>query len=162
MEILRAEPADAPAILAIVHAAFGPVAAEYGAETLPPLEETLADLLDDFRTHVVLKAVEGGRIVGSVRGVLFRGTCEVGRLVVDPGFQGRGVGKALAAEIERCFADAERFELFTGHRSGPSLHIYAGLGYVPFRIEPVSDELQLVYLEKTGSPRQGSGNIRRR
>ncbi len=150
MEILPATAADAEEILAVVHAAFRPVAEEYGVPTLPPLEETLADLLADMRTHIVLKAVEEGRIVGSVRAALFRGTCEVGRLVVLPEMQGRGIGAALARAIETYFADAERFELFTGHRSGAPLHIYRSLGYLPFRVEPVSDRLQLVYLEKAG------------
>jgi GNAT superfamily N-acetyltransferase len=154
MEILQASAEDAPAILAICHAAFRPVADDYGETTLPPLEETLEDLLGDFGTHVILKAVEDGTIVGSVRGALFEGTCEVGRLVVAPGVQGRGVGSALAREIETYFPEAERFELFTGHRSGPSLHIYQGLGYLPFRVEPVTERLQLVFLEKPGSERR--------
>jgi GNAT superfamily N-acetyltransferase len=150
MEIELATPEDAEEILALVHAAFGPVAREYGMRSLPPLEDTLPDLLEQFRTHTILKAVEGDRIVGSVRGVMWRGTCEVGRLVVGPAFEGRGVGSALAKELEARFPDSRRFELFTGHRSGPSLHIYAKLGYVPFRLEPVSDTLQLVYLVKPG------------
>jgi GNAT superfamily N-acetyltransferase len=153
--ISLATTADAEEILALVHAAFAPVAEEYGVATLPPLQETLADLLADFRTHVILKAAEDGRIVGSVRAALFRGTCEVGRLVVDPGSQGHGVGTALARAIEARFPEADRFELFTGHRSGPSLHIYGNLGYVPFRIETVSDSLQLVYMRKPGPGKQG-------
>ncbi len=150
MEIELAKPEDAEDILALVHTAFSPVAREYGVGTLPPLEETLPDLLGQFRTHTILKAVDGGRIVGSVRGVMWRGTCEVGRLVVDPAFEGRGFGSALARELEARFPDARRFELFTGHRSGRSLHIYAKLGYLPFRLEAVSETLQLVYLEKPG------------
>lgn len=149
MRILTATRQDAEEILAVVHAAFRPIAAEYGMPSLPPLEETVDDLLADFRTHVVLKAVEDGRIVGSVRGAIFQGRCEVGRLVVDPAAQGRGIGGALAREIERRFPEARCFELFTGHHSGASLHIYQKLGYIPFRIETVSPTLQLIHLRKT-------------
>lgn len=151
-----AEPADAPEILGLVHRAFAAVAAEYEVPSLPPMEETLPDLLADFHTHTILKATaEDGRIVGSVRGALFHGTCEVSRLVVDPVAQGGGIGSALAREIEARFPDAVRFELFTGHRSGPALHIYGTLGYVPFRIEAVSERLQLIHLQKTGPRGQG-------
>ena len=151
MEILPAEPQDAEDILELTKLAFAPVAEEYGQPTLPPLEETLDDLRAQFRTHMILKAVdERGRIVGAVRGVMWRGTCEIGRLVVRPECQGRGTGTALAREIERCFPDARRFELFTGQRSGPSLHIYAKLGYAAMRVERVDDRLQLLYLEKPG------------
>jgi ribosomal protein S18 acetylase RimI-like enzyme len=151
MEIKVATPADAEAILEVQKAAFGPVADEYDQATLPPLQESLEDLVRDFRTHTILIALEDGRVVGSVRGTLWRGTCEVGRLVVDPAYQGRGIGKALALEIERHFGNATRFELFTGQHGGPALHIYAQLGYCASRVENVDDKLQLVYLEKRGS-----------
>jgi GNAT superfamily N-acetyltransferase len=162
MEILEAETKDAAEILALVHLAFADVAAEYGVESLPPLDETLPDLLAEFQTHTILKAVEGRRIVGSVRGTLYRGTCEIGRLVVRPDAQGRGIGIALTREIERRFPRAERFEAFTGHRSGASQRIFSRLGYVPFRVEPVSDSLQLVYLEKPGPAVQVDPRQRRR
>jgi ribosomal protein S18 acetylase RimI-like enzyme len=156
MLISSAEPADAPEILAIVHAAFRPVAEQYGMASLPPLEDTLEDLLAEVRTHVILKAVDDdGRIVGSIRGRVCRGTCEVGRLAVEPGVQGRGIGTALAREIEARFPEVDRFELFTGHLSDAPLRLYRGLGYVPFRVEPVSDTLQLVYLSKPGPGKKG-------
>lgn len=156
MEIVLADPTDAEEILAVVHAAFRPVAEEYGVPTLPPLRETLDDLSADFRTHVVLKAVEDGRIVGSVRGALRDGTCEIGRLAVTPASQGRGIGAALAKAIEAHFPQAVRFELFTGDRRGPSLHIYERLGYRAFRVVAVSETLRLVYLDKDGPAKKGN------
>jgi ribosomal protein S18 acetylase RimI-like enzyme len=150
MEITLATPEDAEAILAVQKAAFAPVAEEYRQATLLPLEETLDDLLGLFRDHTILKAVEDGRVVGSVRGVMRRGTCEIGRLVVDPASQGRGIGRALASEIESRFPDAVLFELFTGHHGGAALHIYGKLGYGAFRVERVDDDLTFVHLRKPG------------
>ena len=89
-----------------------------------------------------------GRILGSVRGTQRDGTCEVGRLVVLPEAQGRGIGRALTIALEDRFPSAERFELFTGDHEGAALHIYRSLGYVPFRVQPVTGGLRLVYLEK--------------
>ena len=149
MEIALATREDAEEIVALVRLAFAPVATEYGMDTLPPLNDTPEALVAHLETHVVLKAVEAGRVVGSVRGVMTGGTCEVGRLVVHPEHAGNGIGSELARAIEGHFPDARRFELFTGHNSGPSLHIYRKLGYVPYRTEQVSDTLTLVYLEKS-------------
>lgn len=157
MTLIRtAAPEDAEAVAAITRAAFTPVAAEYGMASLPPLEDTADGVREQIERDTVLVAVEDGIVVGSVRAALRDGTCEVGRLVVDPAYAGCGVGTALAREIEARFPDARRFELFTGHKSAVSLHIYEGLGYVPFRQERVSDTLELVFMEKLRDDADGA------
>ena len=50
--------------------------------------------------------------------------------------------------IEEEFADARRYELFTGHLSEGNLRLYHRLGYREFKREPVSPNLVLVYMEK--------------
>jgi ribosomal protein S18 acetylase RimI-like enzyme len=148
MEIERATPEDAEAIVTVVRRAFTPVAAEYGVDTLPPLADSVATLRGLMATYVVLKAVEGGRVIGSVRGVQRDGTVEVGRLVVDPDAQGRGVGRALTVALEEAFPHATRFELFTGDHPGPAMSLYEHLGYKRYRTEDVGPALRLVYMEK--------------
>jgi ribosomal protein S18 acetylase RimI-like enzyme len=146
--IETATPEDAGEILALIRRAFAPVGEQYGDPALPPLTETLGAFRERFSDHVVLKAILDGRIVGSVLGVMDGDTCLVGRLVVEPGHQGRGVGRSLAEEIERHFPQAERFELFTGDRSTVTLGLYAALGYRELRRDLVNDRLTLVFLEK--------------
>ena len=51
-------------------------------------------------------------------------------------------------EIEAVFSKADRFELFTGHKSDRNLHLYQKLGYCTFRKKIVNEKLTLVYLEK--------------
>lgn len=102
----------------------------------------------DLESQLFLKAVAGGEVVGSVRACREGGTCFIGRLVVRPDCQGRGIGTRLMDEIEARCAEAERFELFTGHRSDTALHIYAKRGYAVVRKEPVHARLTLVYLVK--------------
>ncbi len=87
-------------------------------------------------------------IIGSVRASVKDGTCHIGRLVVHPDFQNQGIGTELMREIEKEFCDAERFGLFTGHRSAKSLYLYQKLGYKVFRSETISEDLKLVYMEK--------------
>jgi hypothetical protein len=44
-----------------------------------------------------------------------------------------------------------RFELFTGHKSEKNIHIYKKLGYKNFKTDKITDNLNLIYMEKTNS-----------
>jgi len=144
---------DAETILEIQHQAYRGEAALYGDVTLPPQVETVDDLKAAFATHVILKGVSNGTIVGSVRGQEANGTCHIGRLVVTPAYQGKGLGAALLAAIEKTFPHIRRFELFTGHKSLKNLGLYARRGYVEFRRQPDADNVTLIFLEKRLDPR---------
>ncbi len=148
---------DAAAILEIQYQAYRGEAALYGDVTLPPQAETLDELKATFATSVILKGVTEDAIVGSVRGRETNGTCHIGRLIVAPAYQGRGLGGALLAAIEKAFPRVRRFELFTGHKSLKNLGLYARRGYVEFRRQPDADGVTLVFLEKRVDP--GSGDL---
>ncbi|MEA2600454.1 MAG: hypothetical protein QOF89_1446 [Acidobacteriota bacterium] len=102
----------------------------------------------ELEDHVFLKAVESGKLVGSVRARQVGETCQVGRLIVHPAHQGQGIGKELMRAIERRFEGVKGFELFTGHRSERNLRLYRELGYRDVREEQVSPVLTLVHLRK--------------
>ena len=146
--ILKADISDAPEILALQKISYLSEAEIYRDFTIPPLVQTLGEIEGEFTDHLFLKAVSGDRIVGSVRARENAGTCFIGRLIVSPSFRGQGIGKRLMAGIEREFSSASRYELFTGHRSVNNLALYKRLGYLVFKIEPVSDVLTFVFLEK--------------
>jgi GNAT superfamily N-acetyltransferase len=140
--------ADAQEILELQRLAYHEEAAIYGDFTIAPLTQTLTEMEDDLKHQVVLKATVDGSLAGSVRACLRDGTCYIGRLIVHPDIQNRGIGTRLMHAIEAAFGEAKRFELFTGHKSARNLYLYQKLGYVPFRQQPVSDSLQMVFLEK--------------
>jgi ribosomal protein S18 acetylase RimI-like enzyme len=150
VSITRATVEDAEQVLALIHRAFSPVAVLYNDPTLPPVTESLEEHRACYQTRVVLKAEDGGgALVGTIQGELRPdGTCYLARLAVEPGRQGQGIARALAAAIEDVFPEAARFELFTGHLSTASLGLYASLGYRETRREYVDDRLTLVWLEK--------------
>ena len=158
VEIQRATHEDAAEILALQKRAYQSEAALYGAYDIPPLTQTLAEMESDLEQQVALKAVETGpagpAIVGSVRAYAQDGTCHVGRLIVHPAHQNRGLGTRLLKEIEAAFAGAfahgcARYALFTGHKSARNLYLYDKLGYKELKREPVSEALTIVHLEKT-------------
>jgi ribosomal protein S18 acetylase RimI-like enzyme len=144
----RATPADAPAILGLQKIAYASEADLYADRTLPPLTQTLDSLRAEFAGAVVLKAVAAGGIVGSVRARRDGDTWHIGRLVVHPDFQGRGVGTRLMHAIERESGDSHKLELFTGHRSARNIRLYERLGYVRSREQVVSPAITLVFMEK--------------
>jgi len=146
---------DAAEILSLQKLAYRSEAAIYGDYTIPPLRQTLDEMEADLREQVVLKASIEERIVGSVRGRVADGRCYVGRLIVHPDLRNRGLDTQLLRAIERACPAAQRFELFTSHRSERNLHLYHKLGYVAFKEEQVSDRLTLIFLEKHVPRAQG-------
>lgn len=136
MNILEAAITDAAEILALQKLAYLSEARIYDDDNIPPLTQTQEEITADFSCRTFLKAVEDGRIVGSVNGFMKDGRCHIGRLMVHPDLQGRGIGSGLMAAIERRFADAQAWELFTGELSVENIRLYERLGYRIVRKEP--------------------------
>ena len=158
--IERATPLDAPEILALQKIVYQNEAEMYEDWTLTPLKQTLAEMRVDFESKVFIKAVVGGKIVGSVRGYMVDAadaahgagtTAHITRLIVLPYFWQHGIGTKLVREIEGCFPQAQRFETFMGQKSRHTMEPYQKLGYVPIRQEKVSEQRDRVYFAKERS-----------
>jgi ribosomal protein S18 acetylase RimI-like enzyme len=154
MEILieRATVADSETILTLQKLAYQSEAKLYNNFALPPLTESLEDLTRLFQTYIFLVARSGPEIIGSVRAASEEGRCHIGRLMVHPSHQRRGLGARLLAAIEDAFPEASTYELFTGNLSEGNLRLYRSIGYREFKREPVPPH-ELVFLEKTNSQR---------
>jgi ribosomal protein S18 acetylase RimI-like enzyme len=147
---------DAPEILALQKLAYLSEAEISQDYTIPPLTQTLEQIEREFQTQTVLKATLNGKIIGSVRAYRREGTCYIGRLIVHPDFQNRGIGAKLLREIEERFAHARRYELFTGEKSERNLYFYQKWGYRIFRKEALTDKVTLVFLDKEGCNARGT------
>jgi len=146
--IKRARVEDADVILDLQKLAYLSEAEIYNNDRIPPLTQTLEDIRAEFDNQIFLKALIDGRIVGSVRACRTAGTCHIGRLIVHPDFQNRGIGTRLMNKIEGQFSAAERFELFTGDNSERNLYLYRKLGYKEYRRQRFQENLVLVFLAK--------------
>lgn len=143
---------DAPVILNLQKLAYESEARLYNDWTLPPLTQTLDALIAECAISTVLKATIGPDIVGSVRAKRSGDTCEIGRLIVHPQLQRRGIGSRLLEQAELHFADVRRFELFTGSRSEANIRLYQRHGYAVFKTLRLSDTVTLVFMEKSNAP----------
>ena len=151
MLIERATISDVQEILTLQKLAYQSEAEIYNDYNISPLIQTLEEMKDEFKDKYFLKAVVNGKIIGSVRAFVKEETCYIGRLIVHPDFQNQGTGTKLMDKIESLFSNVKRFELFTGHKSKPNIYLYQKLGYRIFRTEKITENLELVYLEKTSA-----------
>lgn len=138
---------DLEEILKLQKLVYQENALRYDDFTIPPLTQTFENLKEELEDSIILKVVEDKIIVGSVRAFEKDGSCYIGRLIVHPGYQNKGIGKKLMKAVEKCF-EGIRFELFTGHLDEKNLAFYEKLGYKRFREEKINDGLRFVYLEK--------------
>ena len=148
MIIQPARQQDLPEILALQKTAFAAEAQLVNDWNIPPRTQTLDELADDWRKGIMLKAVnEGGPIIGTVRGHMAPDGFYIGRLAVQPQWQGRGCGSAL---LEAMIARAEpnRLVLFTSPKSERNLRLYERFGFKPFKKSTTATGVTLVWLEK--------------
>lgn len=149
--IERADSSDLPHILKLQYVAYQSEAEIYNDSLIQPLLQTLGELEDEYRIGLVLKAMYCGKLVGSVRGKLEHGMLSIGKLIVDPSFQNRGIGKELMNAMEQAFQGVEEIQLFTGHRSEKNLALYGKLGYTTVKKTTIHEGLTIVHLSKKTS-----------
>lgn len=142
-----ASKADLEEILQLQKLSYLSEAEIYNDFNIPPLLQTIDELELEAKSCIILKVVSDRKIVGSVRAYEKAGTCYIGKLIVHPQYQNKGIGKALLSAVEKCFGHA-RFEIFTGCKSEKNLSLYQKVGYRVFKTERVNDKLDFVYLEK--------------
>ena len=147
MKIVKAEIHDLPAILALQKLAYQSEAELVDDYSIPPLTQTIGGIAEDFNKGVILKAVDNGGIIGSVRVRFAENTLHIGRLIVSPAHQNRGIGTSLLLAVEELYPGA-RYELFTSDKSAKNLYMYNKNGYREFKREPLNENADIVFLEK--------------
>lgn len=141
LDVRAAVPADAGELYTLQRACWlQELEANPGVE-IPALRESLDDVRRGLGEWTVMVAREpsSGRLVGAVRGRVDRhfdpaGEWDIGRIMVAPDLQGRGLGRALLELVEALApAEVESYVLFTGAGSVANLRMYRKAG---FRLRP--------------------------
>jgi ribosomal protein S18 acetylase RimI-like enzyme len=146
--ITKATVLDASEILSLQKLAYVSEAELYGNYDIEPLKQSVSDIEKTFNDHLVLKYVDNGKIVGSVKAYETEGTCYIGKLMVHPDFQNRGIGKKLMREVERLFPEC-RYDLFTGSKSTKNISFYEKLGYKGYKKQKLDrEETVFLFMEK--------------
>ena len=145
--IYKAGLEDLQEILQLQYLSYQSEAALFGSRDIPPLKQTLDEVIAEYKNGIVLKMTDDDVIVGSIRAKERNGTVYIGKLMVHPDYRRNGYGTKLLTEIEKYFPN-KRYELFTSTRSTGNIRLYRNLGYKMFDRKAVTDELQFVYMEK--------------
>jgi len=141
----RADAADAPAIAALVRAAYGHYVERIGREPRP--------MTDDYDAVLRDKQVTVAERDGALAGVVVLAVDDEGFVVdnvaVHPSRRGAGLGRALIALAERAAVDAgfDSIYLYTLEQMTENLGLYARLGYVEYDRRPQGD-FSVVFLRK--------------
>ncbi|OZM70583.1 GNAT family N-acetyltransferase [Amycolatopsis antarctica] len=149
-EVIRLGDEDAGELLTLQRAAYVTEARAHRNLDLPPLLETVGELLAALRDPAAIAwgIREGGRLAAGVWIRVDGVHADVARLVVAPDRQGAGLGRALLTAAEARLPPGVRVvRLFTGEHSLGALRLYARLGYREVRRTPEHDYL-LVHLQK--------------
>ncbi len=148
MNIYKADYKDLDEILRLQYLAYKSEAALFGTDDIPPLKQTIQEVIAEYDRGTVLKLVDDENvIIGSVRAKEENGTVYIGKLMVHPDHRGKGYGTRLLTEIEKYFS-CKRCELFTSTRSVDNIRLYEKNGYKEYKREAISNELIFVYMEK--------------
>jgi len=153
--VVRLTVGAAGELLTLQRAAYVTEAQAHHDLDLPPLTQSFGELSSELSepgvTAVGLRD-EADRLVAAVR---FRvssvepNVAELGRLVVAPDVQGRGLGSRLLTIVEEHLpASVTDIRLFTGERSLGNLRLYARFGYEETHRTPTPGGYALVHLAK--------------
>lgn len=153
MKLEIVEENDLHSILKLQKIAYQSEALIYNDFKLPPLTQTLDEIFEESKQETIYKYEVEGNIVASVRcRVIENSVLYIGRLIVDPAFQNKGIATSMLKQIENLYSHTVKsYSLFTGHLSEKNLHLYKKLGYKEIKQEPLNDNCMLVYMEKTNN-----------
>ena len=146
--ISKANMDDLQEILNLQYLAYQSEAALFGNKDIPPLKQTLDEVIEEYHKGIILKMVDTDNlIIGSIRAWEMKETVFVGKLMVHPDYRHRGYGTKLLRRIEEYYPQ-KRYELFTSTRSIDNIRLYQKMGYQEFDRRRVDDQLEFVYMEK--------------
>ena len=148
--ISKARLEDLQEILNLQYLAYQSEATLLGNKDIPPLKQTLDEMIAEYHKGIILKmVVAGGLIIGSIRAWEMKGTVHVGKLMIHPDYRQHGFATKLLGEIEKHYPQ-KRYELFTSTRSIDNIRLYQRMGYREFDRRSMDDGLDFVYMEKIG------------
>ena len=136
-------------------AAYAIEAALVGFDSIPPLHETL----DELRRQPLawLGVVEDGVIAGAIAFTDDGGTCDIDRLVVDPAWHRRGIGRRLVQAV----LHHPHVIVSTGADNAPAVTLYVSLGFRRVGRTEVAPGFWTVQFERVEQPAPGGPPLSR-
>src|SRR5699024_1085351 len=164
VDIRRAGPEDAGELCTLQRAAFVDEAQDFGDPFILSLtegqDERVTEILTDEHT-LALVAVNGHRIVGSVRARVVDSSAVLTRLAVAPDLRRRGIARVLLERVEEALRvwrpHLTTLSLSAGSQDNGQLRQYRELGYTEASRERIAEHLVMVHMRRELTPRDGPG-----
>ena len=118
-------------------AAYAVEAALIGFDGIPPLNDTVEDVLS--HDIVWLGAFEGDRLVGGLGYVDRYDHRDIDRLFVDPQHARRGIGRSLVTTV----LDATEVRVSTGTGNEPARLLYRSLGFEEVGVLEITPQVSI-------------------
>lgn len=142
---------DAATILEIQLMAFAEEGRLIANPDIPPLTESIAEVLAHIESQTVLVACIGDRIVGSARGIVTGSVCMIRAVSVHPEHQGKRLGSELLRAVESALPQGTPFELLTNTAVPGNVRFYERHGYAVTELRRMSETIELAYMTKAGA-----------
>jgi ribosomal protein S18 acetylase RimI-like enzyme len=110
-------------VMALQRAAYRVEADLIGFDGIPPLHETLDELIAEPLHWIGIR--DEGRVVAALAYELIDDLCDINRLVVSPDYFGQGLASALVGSL----LDKPRIIVSTGTENTPARRLYEKLGF---------------------------------
>ena len=148
-EIKKATHEDLLKILHLQRLAYLSEAKLLNNYSIQPLTQTLEELEKEFSKSIILKIEDGktNEIIGSIRSYEENDHVYIGKLMVHPDYQNKGIGTKLLRAIETYYKN-KTFELFTSNKSEKNILLYRKNGYNEYKRKTVSENFELIFMEK--------------
>lgn len=117
-----------------------------GWNDLPPLRETVADLMNSGETFACY--VEAGELAGVISFKREDGIVDIHRMMVHPDHFRKGIARKLLQHVEATQKDWQRIIVSTGALNEPAAQLYVRHGFVLVEEKEVAPGLKLSFFEK--------------
>lgn len=114
-------------------------------KTIPPLEETIEDLItskEEVFTYLTDALPSGAIFLDRKENYV-----NINKLVIDPKYFRKGIGRALVQYSIDLYPGI-KFKVSTGKKNTPAIKLYCSLGFKILSEYPVEDGLVIVELER--------------
>lgn len=130
VSLRRASVHDAGQLLVLQRCCWSQVAIQNNSLQVPALHESLEEVLAWIEDWQVLVAEQEHRLIAAARGRKRGSKWEVGRIMVAPDCEGRGLGRWILAQCEQLAPpDCSSCFLYTAPGNARGIEIYQRSGY---------------------------------
>ncbi len=117
-----------------------------GWAELPPLRETVEELMESDETYIAY--LEEGELAGALSYKKINSQLDIHKMIVNPRHFRKGIARQLLNHLENSHTDVNTIFVSTGARNEPAVQLYLRQGYEWTDTKEVAPGLELAFFQK--------------